>query len=561
MSLPQNIPAAPGNENTPPRKRPSGTRKSSGTHSPQTYSPNYSPQGYTLCSNGWNSTSLPSTSYQALAEQLEIERTESDRIQRQVVELRAKCEKLQDAQVHNEATITARDLRVEELEQQYKRACEHRRNAEESLLGEQQLFITEKHQLFIKQSELEETISHLNKKLKAKDVELGEYQERESANASNSQASMAEAAKKEAEAAAQAAHARETALQKTVERLKQSITVLETSSEQIGLDFASKATAFDEEMRSLKEINNGLVEENEKLQMLVAEKMINGGLSLSNELEMALAEEDESEEDEEENECVVDQSNNQANEKIGDDEDEPAYTESTVSVTEYEKIRKELAKMRLEYRSLYATNEGLVSYVERMLNRLLEYEDFRDGVQKSTKIDAAKVGAFSRRVSSRGGPGSALEDYSLRVAKRGERRGGGSGANDNASIHSRDSTSSYNPLSTNLWSSALFKGGRKVSSGGAPARNVSLGIDGVETNSAANSAAPSTSTAEDCMSLKSDVSVSTSANGEDGDVCSPTASRKSSSQSQKGGLKPLNLRKNSGGTEHKKTAAAGLFGW
>lgn len=558
MSLPQNIPAAPGNENTPPRKRPSGNRKSSGTHSPQTYSPNYSPQGYTLCSNGWNSTSLPSTSYQALAEQLEIERTESDRIQRQVVELRAKCEKLQDAQVHNEATITARDSRVEELEQQYKRACEHRRNAEESLLGEQQLFITEKHQLFIKQSELEETISHLNKKLKAKDVELGEYQERESANANDSQASMAEAAKKEAEVAAQAAHARETALHKTVERLKQSITVLETSSEQIGLDFASKATAFDEEMRSLKEINNGLVEENEKLQMLVAEKMINGGLSLSNELAMALEEEDESEEDEEENECAIVDGDNET-EKTGEDE-EPVYSESTVSVTEYEKIRKELAKMRLEYRSLYATNEGLVSYVERMLNRLLEYEDFRDGVQKSTKIDAAKVGAFSRRVSSRGGPGSALEDYTLRVAKRGERRGS-SGATDNASIHSRDSISSYNPLSTNLWASALFKGGRKVPSGGAPARNVSLGIDGVETNSAANSAAPSTSTAEDCMSMKSDVSVATSANGEDGDVCSPTASRKSSTQSQKGGLKPLNLRKNSGETEHKKSGAAGLFGW
>lgn len=558
MSLPQNIPAAPGNENTPPRKRPSGGRKSSGTHSPQTYSPNYSPQGYTLCSNGWNSTSLPSTSYQALAEQLEIERTESDRIQRQVVELRAKCEKLQDAQVHNEATITARDSRVEELEQQYKRACEHRRNAEESLLGEQQLFITEKHQLFIKQSELEETISHLNKKLKAKDVELGEYQERESANANDSQASMAEAAKKEAEVATQAAQTREKALQKTVDRLKQSINVLETSSEQIGLDFASKATAFDEEMRSLKEINNGLVEENEKLQMLVAEKMINGGLSLSNELAMALEEEDESEEDEEEAECAVVEGDNET-EKTGE-EDEPAYSESTVSVTEYEKIRKELAKMRLEYRSLYATNEGLVSYVERMLNRLLEYEDFRDGVQKSTKIDAAKVGAFSRRVSSRGGPGSALEDYTLRVAKRGERRGS-SGANDNASIHSRDSTSSYNPLSTNLWASALFKGGRKVPSGGTPARNVSLGIDGVETNSAANSAAPSTSTAEDCMSMKSDVSVSTSANGEDGDVCSPTASRKSSTQSQKGGLKPLNLRKNSGEAEHKKSGAAGLFGW
>lgn len=558
MSLPQNIPAAPGNENTPPRKRPSGTRKSSGAHSPQTYSPNYSPQGYTLCSNGWNSTSLPSTSYQALAEQLEIERTESDRIQRQVVELRAKCEKLQDAQVHNEATITARDSRVEELEQQYKRACEHRRNAEESLLGEQQLFITEKHQLFIKQSELEETISHLNKKLKAKDVELGEYQERESANASDSQASLAEAAKKEAEVAAQAAQTREKALQKTVDRLKQSITVLETSSEQIGLDFASKATAFDEEMRSLKEINNGLVEENEKLQMLVAEKMINGGLSLSNELAMALEEEDESEEDEEESECAVVEGDNETK-KTGE-EDEPAYSESTVSVTEYEKTRKELAKMRLEYRSLYATNEGLVSYVERMLNRLLEYEDFRDGVQKSTKIDAAKVGAFSRRVSSRGGPGSALEDYTLRVAKRGERRGS-SGANDNASIHSRDSTSSYNPLSTNLWASALFKGGRKVPSGGTPARNVSLGIDGVETNSAANSAAPSTSTAEDCMSMKSDVSVSTSANGEDGEVCSPTASRKSSTQSQKGGLKPLNLRKNSGEAEHKKSGAAGLFGW
>ncbi|KAG5362671.1 hypothetical protein CJU89_1798 [Yarrowia sp. B02] len=552
MSLPQNIPAAPGNENTPPRKRPSGARKSSGTHSPQTYSPNYSPQGYTLCSNGWNSTSLPSTSYQALAEQLEIERTESDRIQRQVAELRAKCEKLQDAQVHNEATITARDSRVEELEQQYKRACEQRRNAEESLLGEQQLFITEKHQLFVKQSELEETISHLNKKLKAKDVELGEYHERESANASDSQASIAETAKKEAEAAAQASQARETALQKTVERLKQSITVLETSSEQIGLDFASKATAFDEELRSLKEINNGLVEENEKLQMLVAEKMINGGLSLSNELAMALEEEDESEDGEEddESECAVVEGDKETA------EDEPEYTESTVSVTEYEKIRKELSKMRLEYRSLYATNEGLVSYVERMLNRLLEYEDFRDGVQKNTKIDAAKVGAFSRRVSSRGGPGSALEDYTLRVAKRGERRG----SNDNASIHSRESTSSYNPLSTNLWSSALFKGGRKVPSGGTPARNVSLGIDGVETNSAVNSAAPSTSTAEDCMSMKSDVSVATS-NGEDGDVCSPTASRKSSAQSQKGGLKPLNLRKNSGESEHKKSAAAGLFGW
>ncbi|KAG5370052.1 hypothetical protein CJU90_1376 [Yarrowia sp. C11] len=560
MSLPQNIPAVPGNENTPPRKRASGTRKSSGTHSPQTYSPNYSPQGYTLCSNGWNSTSLPSTSYQALAEQLEIERTESDRIQRQMAELRAKCEKLQDAQVHNEATLTSRDSRVEELEQQYKRACEHRRRAEESLLGEQQLFITEKHQLFIKQSELEETISHLNKKLKAKDEELGEYQERESSNASDSQASMAEAAKKEADAAAQAAQARETALQKTVERLKQSITVLETSSEQIGLDFASKATAFDEEMRSLKEINNGLVEENEKLQMLVAEKMINGGLSLSNELAMALEEEDESEEDEEDNDCAVADGDDESTKKTSDD-DEPVYTESTVSVTEYEKIRKELSKMRLEYRSLYATNEGLVSYVERMLNRLLEYEDFRDGVQKSTKIDAAKVGAFSRRVSSRGGPGSALEEYTLRVSKRGERRGS-SGANDNASIHSRDSTSSYNPLSTNLWSSALFKGGRKVPAGGStPTRNVSLGIDGVETNSAANSAAPSTSTAEDCMSMKSDVSIATSANGEDGEVCSPTASRKSSTQSQKGGLKPLNLRKNSGEPEQKKGGTVGLFGW
>lgn len=560
MSLPQNIPAAPGNENTPPRKRPSGTRKSSGTHSPQTYSPNYSPQGYTLCSNGWNSTSLPSTSYQALAEQLEIERTESDRIQRQVAELRAKCEKLQDSQVHNEATITTRDSRVEELEQQYKRACEHRRKAEESLLGEQQLFITEKHQLFIKQSELEETISHLNKKLKAKDVELGEYHERESALANDSQASIAKEATKEAEAKAQAAQARETALQKTVERLKQSITVLETSSEQIGLDFASKATAFDEEMRSLKEINNGLVEENEKLQMLVAEKMINGGLSLSNELAMALEEEDESEEDEDSECAVVD--GDKEDEKAVEKDDDSVYTESTVSVTEYEKNRKELSKMRLEYRSLYATNEGLVSYVERMLNRLLEYEDFRDGVQKNTKIDAAKVGAFSRRVSSRGGPGSALEDYSLRVAKRGERRGSGSGAADNSSVHSRESTSSYNPLSTNLWSSALFKvGGRKAPSGATSARNVSLGIDGVETNSAANSAAPSTSTAEDCMSLKSDVSVATSTNGasEDGDACSPTASRKSSTQSAKG-LKPLNLRKNSG-EEHKKSTAAGLFGW
>lgn len=493
--------------------------------------------------------SLPSTSYQALAEQMEIERTESDRIQRQAVELRSKCEKLQDAQIHSEATISARDARVEELEQQYKRACEQRRHAEESLLGEQQLFITEKHQLFVKQSDLEEEVSQLHKKLKARDAEISEYAEREAAAAADPDASAAAA--EEAAEAAQAAQARESALHKTVERLKQSVNVLETSSEQIGLDFASKATAFDEEMRSFKEINSGLVEENEKLQMLVAEKTINGGLSLGSELALALQEEDEEEDDEDDEE-------HEDGQEVRDDaastSSSGSYKETTVTVTEYEKLRKAMSKLQLEYRSLYATNEGLVSYVERMLNRLLEYEDFRDGVQKSTKIDAAKFGAFSRRVSSRGGPNSPLDDYTLRVAKRSERTSSMS-APDNASIHSNQSASSYTPLSTNLWSSALFKGGRKLASSGSQSqsqRNISLGIDGVETNSAA----PSTSTTEDCMSLKSEASNST--RGSSGvmsgeDECG-TPSRKSSSQSQKG-LKPLSLRKTS--EEPKK----GLFGW
>lgn len=148
-----------------------------------------------------------------------------------------------------------------------------------------------------------------------------------------------------------------------------------------------------EEINEVREVNSRLEEENEGFQLLLAEKTIDGGMSLADELAS-------------DNEETVGEDTIEANgETIQDEIKDETYREQL----------KELKQLKFETKSLQNHNKALRMSLERLVCRLLESEKFAKTIEES--VPARKIGAFSTRVASYSGDSTSPQGRATRLSR------------------------------------------------------------------------------------------------------------------------------------------------
>lgn len=148
-----------------------------------------------------------------------------------------------------------------------------------------------------------------------------------------------------------------------------------------------------EEINQVREVNGRLEEENESFQLLLAEKTIDGGMSLADELEMDS--EDSTGEDPINGNGEAEQDGN--------------------GTQDYREQLNELKQLKFETKSLQNHNRALRMSLERLVCRLLENDKFAKTIEES--VPARKIGSFSSRVASYSGDCASPQNRAVRLSR------------------------------------------------------------------------------------------------------------------------------------------------
>lgn len=156
-----------------------------------------------------------------------------------------------------------------------------------------------------------------------------------------------------------------------------------------------------EEVSQVREVNGRLEKENESFQLLLAEKTIQGGMSLADEF----GSDNES-----------DTNTDEGGSEVSDTLTEPgAETVAHGLSSEGENLGQELKKLKFEMKSLQNHNQALRVSLERLVCRLLENEKFAKTIEES--VPARTIGAFSSRVASYNGDAISQHGRSTRLSR------------------------------------------------------------------------------------------------------------------------------------------------
>lgn len=145
----------------------------------------------------------------------------------------------------------------------------------------------------------------------------------------------------------------------------------------LGKEYSQRLDKAKTDIEELKMINSRLVEENEGFQYLLSEKTIVGGFSLDDELRSMESDSD-----------------------ISDIPSTPSPHHNGIAsentLTEQRNSRS-LYDLQFETESLKNQNSALRLSLERLVNRLLEYKQFERGIEERGKIPQRSVSAFQEK--------------------------------------------------------------------------------------------------------------------------------------------------------------------
>uniref|UniRef100_A0A060T822 ARAD1D03652p n=1 Tax=Blastobotrys adeninivorans TaxID=409370 RepID=A0A060T822_BLAAD len=360
----------------------------------------------------------------ALKQALEFEEMETQRLERMVKEQRSSIDIAHANQTRLEMEIENHNNTIAHLQAELKHAKRARQDAENQLSVEQMTNINEKQQWLDKETEYQRTIARLKNALTEKEAAGSNNNTEATADYINKSEmhlsqpprrtpspALLTATKSVTPPSASSASTtsshyeqekssyffqKKDHSQATIDRLTNELTMVKQQLELVSKEYALRHEKVKEEMEQVKVLNSRLMDENEGFQVVLAQKTVMGELSLADEL-AAVEFDTLSEKD-------------RATEPEGRDEDsepksdmDPKHSDVVEPGNANEKTSngsKKLYELEFEVKSLQNHNRALKLSMERLVKRLLEFEEFERVVEDSNpNITQRSLSLFHRRVS------------------------------------------------------------------------------------------------------------------------------------------------------------------
>lgn len=394
----------------------------------------------------------------ALKQALEFEEMETQRLERLVKEQRSSIDIAHANQTRLEMEVENHNNTIAHLQAELKHAKRARQDAENQLSVEQMTNINEKQQWLDKETEYQRTIARLKNALTEKEAagsnnntDTTDYTDKSDMHLSQTprrtpSPALLTATKSVTPPSASSAstssshHEQEKSSyffqkkdhsQATIDRLTNELTMVKQQLELVSKEYALRHEKVKEEMEQVKLLNSRLMDENEGFQVVLAQKTVMGELSLADELaavefdtnsdngRTSASEEPEGRDEDSEPKAEVDPKHS--------DVVEPESTNEKATNSS-----KKLYELEFEVRSLQNHNRALKLSMERLVKRLLEFEEFERVVEDSNpNITQRSLSLFHRRVShqrpqmannrrtfSAASQGSEIKSPRIDVAKR-----------------------------------------------------------------------------------------------------------------------------------------------
>ncbi|CAN6597189.1 hypothetical protein TRVA0_001S03906 [Trichomonascus vanleenenianus] len=351
--------------------------------------------------------SLRATNEQ-LQKALEFEEMETQRLERELKESKAKVEERLSEQSKLEQDLFERNNLIAQLQKQLKDMRRMKQEVENALSEEQMQYINEKQQWLDRESEMENKIRSLSADKPLPVPSKPSFEEADdvlSAIAVHSVDGDKEKVPPLPPKRIPTAKEQATALDK----MKNELDLCRQQLELVSREYALRHEKLRQELEQTNEVNSRLKEENEQFQVLLAQKTVLGDFSsLAEELDQIYQEEDlhddnDTTNDNNDDDDISKNSDTTDETDVSDDNENPQENASEKKKDNEKKkkdMKTRLYELEFETKSLTNHNKALKVSLERLVQRLLEFRDFEKVVEDQNSVTSRSISLFHRRVSS-----------------------------------------------------------------------------------------------------------------------------------------------------------------